>query len=340
MKSIKKVEALLQQAQRPLVMAHSAPDGDAIGSLLGLGWALRAVGKWPTLACADPVPENLAFLPGSGEIVRQSRGDEDLIVTLDSADLERLGSLYDEARFQSLPVLNIDHHITNVGFGCARLIDPGAASTAQLVHALLRQLGWPIAPWTATCLLTGLITDTRSFSTSNTDAEALRTAVALVEAGAPLAEINAELNRNLSLGALALWGQVLSNLQTQAGIVWAEVSYELQRRCGLGDPCANGTSGLVSFLASAREAQIAALLTEKADGSVEVSLRSVPGIDVSAVALALGGGGHRQAAGCALPGPLAAAREALLQRLASLLPPPTTKPLGDSNVARSLSVSS
>jgi phosphoesterase RecJ-like protein len=309
-------ETLLQAAQKPLLIGHIAPDGDTIGSLLGLGWALREVGKQPTLACADPVPEGLRFLPGACDIGTEASGAEDLVVALDSSDLLRLGSVYDGERFAHLPLLNIDHHVTNTRFGNVHLIAPTAASTAQLVYGLLRRLEWPISPTTATCLLTGLVTDTRSFRTSNTDAEALRVALALVEAGAPLAEINEQLERGLSLGLISLWGKVLSNTQFRDGIVWAEISQEVQRECGVAN---DDNGGLVSFIASVREAQIAVLLTEREDGSIEVGMRAVPGVDVSGVALALGGGGHPQAAGCTLPGPLAVARETLLCRLVDAL---------------------
>lgn len=324
------MDTLLQQARRPLVIGHVAPDGDAIGSLLGLGWAMKEMGKWPTLACADPVPASLQFLPGAGEIVSKRKGDEDLIVSLDSSDLLRLGSLYDEALFAQLPVINIDHHITNVRFGNEQLIEPTAVSTTQIVYGLLRRLDWPVSPWSAACLLTGLITDTRSFRTSNTNAEALRTAVALLEAGAPISEINEHLNHGMPMGVVTLWGKVLSTAQMKGGIIWVEVSRELQRECGVSG---SDAAGLVSFVAGVREAQIAVMLTEKPDGRVEVGIRSVPGVDVSTVALDLGGGGHRQAAGCTLPGPMESVRETVLARLAQVLrPAPGSKPLGGNHV--------
>ncbi|MCL6430521.1 MAG: bifunctional oligoribonuclease/PAP phosphatase NrnA [Anaerolineae bacterium] len=310
------VDALLRAARRPLLITHIAPDGDGIGSLLGLGWAMKEIGRHPTLACADPVPRNLAFLPGADTIVAQPTGAEDLAVALDCADLQRLGSLYGSVQASGLTLLNIDHHVTNSRFGDAHEVVSSAASTSQMVYALLRRLGWPLSPWTATCLLTGLVTDTRSFRTPNTDISAMRTALALMEAGAPLAEINEQLERGLSLGVISLWGRVLSNTRLRDGVIWAEVSLQAQRECGVSSA---DSSGLVSFIASAREAHIAVLLTERADGHVEVGLRSAPGIDVAAVALALGGGGHRQAAGCTLPGPLDAAREAVLAQLQPLL---------------------
>lgn len=332
------LESLLQNAQRPLLVAHIAPDGDCIGSLLGLGWALKEHGKQPTLACADPLPESTSFLPGSAEVVSRCSGAEDLIISLDSSDVQRLGSLYDADLFRRLPVVNIDHHVTNTRFGAEQLIDPSATSTAQIVLALLRRLGWPVSPWAATCLLTGLVTDTRSFRTPNTDSKAMRAALDLMEAGAPLAEINQHLEHGLALGTIRLWGQVLSAVQFKDGIIWAEVTQEMQRACSTR--CAD-TSGLVSFIANAREAQIAFLLTEKADGRIEVGIRSVPGVDVSAAALALGGGGHRQAAGCTLPGPIVAARQAVLAQLAHVLKPmqsPLLAPLGDEHVTRSASM--
>ncbi len=326
-------------AQRPLLIAHIAPDGDTIGSMLALGWALKEAGKHPTLACAAPVPAGLRFLPGAESIVRRARGDEDAVIALDCSDVQRMGYLYDEARLAQLPFINIDHHVTNTRFGTAQLIDPTAASTAQIVYGLLQRLKLPVRPWVATCLLTGLITDTRSFRTSNTDAAALRTALALVEAGAPLAEINRELEHGLSLGTLALWSKVLGSTQFREGIIWAEVSREVLKECGASSA---DTGGLVSFIASAREARVAALLTEKEDGRVEVGLRSLPGIDVSSVALTLGGGGHPQAAGCTLPGPLPAAREALLTCLAGALSPAdaeTQEAIPDGHVGAPLSAS-
>lgn len=315
----------MQAAQRPLLIAHVAPDGDAIGSVLGLGWALRERGVQPTLACTDPVPEGLRFLPGADEMVSQATGAEDLLVAIDCSDVQRLGKLCDESRLGQLPLVNVDHHVTNTGFGNAQLVEPAAASTAQIVYKLLRRMAWPVSPWTATCLLTGIVSDTRSFRTANTDVETMRTALALMEAGAPLAEINQELERGLSLGVISLWGKVLSSTQLRGGVIWAEVSQETQRACGVSSA---DNAGLVNFIASAREAQVAVLLTEKADGSVEVGLRSVPGVNVSAVAVALGGGGHRQAAGCALPGPLEAAREAVLERVALALEPAAGSLLG------------
>ncbi len=329
------LETLLRKARRPLLVAHIAPDGDTIGSMLALGWSMQEIGDQPTLACADPVPEGLRFLPGAGTIVTQPRGDEDLLVALDCSDLQRLGSLYAGAASARLPVVNIDHHVTNTGFGEAQLVEP-VASTAQIVYGLLRRLGWPIKPWTATCLLTGLITDTRSFRTANSDAEALRVALALMEAGAPLAQVNEQLERGLTAGAISLWGAVLSGARLEGGVIWAEVSRATLTACGASW---SDASGLVSFLAAARDARVAVLLTEKEDGQIEVGLRSVPGVDVSAVALALGGGGHCQAAGCTVPGPLEAARRAVLAQVALASPPaPKTRPkaLGDSHVVHSL----
>jgi phosphoesterase RecJ-like protein len=317
---LESVETLVQAARQPLLIAHVAPDGDAVGSMLGLAWAFREKGRRPTLACADPVPESLRFLPGADEITAQAIGAEDAVIAIDCSDKQRLGTLYDESRLGHLPLVNIDHHVTNTRFGDAALVEPTAASTAQIVYGLLQRLAWPVSPWTATCLLAGIVSDTRSFRTANTDVETVRTALALMEAGAPLAEVNQHLEHDLTIGVITLWGRVLSGAQIREGVIWTEVSQETQHACGVSS---DDNAGLVSFIASAREAKVAVLLTEKADGSVEVGLRSVPGVDVSAVALAFGGGGHRQAAGCTVPGPISVAREAVLKRVALALKPGT-----------------
>jgi len=160
------------------------------------------------------------------------------------------------------------------------------------------------------------VTDTRSFRTPNTGIEELRAALTLVEAGASLAEINDSLDRTLTPGLLGLWGIALSRATLQGEVIWSEITAEDQRQC-----CASAAdvTGLVSFLASVRDARVAVLFTERADGHVEVGLRSVPPLDVASVALALGGGGHRQAAGCALAGPLPAAREKVLAQVSLAL---------------------
>jgi len=309
-------EQMILAADRILVLCHTSPDGDAIGALLAMGHILRALGKPATLACADPVPREYRFMPGADDIVQRPEGEFDLVISLDSSDIPRLGEAYDASRLGHVPILNIDHHITNLNFGTVNWVEPGSASTCQLVLRLADGLGVDITPEMATCLLSGIVMDTRGFTTPNTDLAALRAAERLVAAGANLSGIARRILVQRSFAMAKLWGEALSHARLEDGIVWASLPASLMAQ---SDASANGLSGLVAFLAGVEEARVAVLFRERDDGRVEVSLRSVPGVDVSGIALSLGGGGHPQAAGCTLAGPLAEVESRVLGAVRALL---------------------
>ncbi len=309
-------EQMILAADRILVLCHASPDGDAIGALSAMGHILRALGKQAVLACADPVPREYRYMPGADAIVQHPEGDFDLIVSLDSSDLPRLGEAYDAAKLGHVPILNIDHHITNLNFGAVNWVEPESASTCQLVLRLADGLGVDITPDMATCLLSGIVMDTRGFTTPNTDLQALRAAERLVSAGANLPSIARRILVQRSFAMAKLWGQALSQARLEDGIVWASLPAPLMAQ---SDASANGLSGLVAFLAGVEEARVAVLFRERNDGRVEVSLRSVPGVDVSGVALAMGGGGHPQAAGFTLAEPLADVEAKTLAAVRALL---------------------
>ena len=287
------------------------PDGDTLGSALGLAWALRARGLEARLSCADEVPPDFFFLPGVEDYAARPLTDEQAVLTIDASDLERIGAIYGEAAFSRVPVVNIDHHVTNLLFGTINLVVP-KASTAEVVLDLITFLGIPLDQPMATCLLTGVVTDTRGFRTHSTTADTLRAATRLVDAGAPLADITDAVFNHRSLDTLRLWGPALSGIQQQDGIVWVEITQEMLRAAGVGLEAA---SGLVNFLSSFQEAEVAVVFREMEGGKVDVSMRSVPTIDVSEVALAFGGGGHPQAAGCTVVGSLPDVRERIITAL-------------------------
>ncbi|MGC8837127.1 MAG: DHH family phosphoesterase [Anaerolineae bacterium] len=316
-RQVEAIAGAIRRARRILIVTHVSPDGDAIGSLLGLGWALEGLGKEVILACADPVPRHYRYLPGSERIVQapDSTG-VDLVISLDGSDLERMGAAYDAGRLQGVPLANIDHHVTNVLFGTWNWVDPSRAATAQLVLELVDHLGLPLDGRIALCLLNGLVTDTLGFRTPNTGPGELAVAVRLMEAGASLRRVMHHAFNRRPYSSIRLWGLALQTVHLEGRIIWAEVTQEMQRLAGGGD-MSNGS--LVNFLIAAEGADAAVVFTEKEDGQVEVGIRSVAGVDVSGVALSLGGGGHPQAAGCTLPGPLAEARERVLAALAQAI---------------------
>ena len=312
---LKRTRACLLSAESVYLACHMIPDGDAIGSLLGLGMALRKLGKVCTLACADSVPAKYRFLARAEEIVPRPPGSEEVIVTVDSSDVERLGSLYDDATFHSRPVINIDHHVTNTRFGTFNVVQL-LPSTAEVIFSLVREMAVALDAGIATALLTGLVTDTRCFRTGNVTARQLRTTIALINAGASLAEVTELVFNREPVSTICLWGQALANVQTRGRMIWTEIDQSMMRRCRAtpmeGD-------GLSSFLASAETADAAVVFREKDDGQIEASMRAGPAWDVSGAAMKLGGGGHPRAAGCTLAGPMGAARERVLDAIEAAL---------------------
>lgn len=305
----------LQDARALLVVSHVSPDGDTIGSALGLAWGLRSLGKRVTLSCADPLPRELLFLPGAEEFASRTLTDEDCVVAVDAADEARMGRVYDRERSRGVPLVVIDHHVTNVGYGTANYVRE-TSSTAELMLEVLRELGVALTPTIATCLLIGLVTDTQGFRTSSTDADSLRAALRLVEAGGDLHRVMDATFRTRAVGSLPVWGSALTQVRYEDGIVWAVVSQEMLRAAGGRNEM---LSGLANFLSSVREARIAAVFHEVAEGQVEVGLRSSPGVDVAQVALRFGGGGHPQASGFTAVGTLPRVVEEVVAALKQVL---------------------
>jgi phosphoesterase RecJ-like protein len=302
------IARFIRDAQRVMAITHVSPDGDAIGSLLGLGSALRWLGKEHTLACADPVPGRFTYLPGSEAIVTGPQGEYDLVISLDCADLERLGAAYDES-LVGLPLINVDHHVTNTHFGTVNWVDTGVASAAEMVLALLEALDVPLDSDMALCLLNGIVTDTRGFRIPNTPLRTMRAVLKLMEAGAQLPKITDHVFNQRPFSDICLWAKALSGVQLDGRILWSQITRTMRRECAFS---AKGDAGIVNFLSTTAEADVAIVFIEEDDGRIKVEMRSVPGVDVSAVAKSLDGGGHPQAAGCTLDGNLNEAREKVL----------------------------
>jgi len=305
---------LISASTRALVITHVNPDGDAIGSALGLGLALRALGKEVVFACADSVPDTFSFLPGVEEFTTAPKGDFDLIAVVDVSDVARMGAVGEHLPRQ--PQLLFDHHITNPGFAEINFIDVNAASTAELITDWLEPLGLPLTQPIAEALLTGLVNDTLGFRTSNTTPKSLALAQKLMEAGAPLHTIYDRTLFQRSFGAVRLWAEGLAHLHLEDGIVWAELSLEARKTAGY---YGTGDADLINVLMSVREAKVAIIFVERTDGTVKISWRSGTGINVATLASAFGGGGHAPAAGAETPGTLPEVEEKVLTATKALM---------------------
>jgi phosphoesterase RecJ-like protein len=288
----------LQFAQRILVVSHIRPDGDAIGSLLGIGLALQLAGKEVVMVSSDGVPSSFRHLPGSDQIKQKADGHCDLTVVVDCSDLFRVG---DAIPGDVIPDVNIDHHITNLEFARLNLVDTRAVATAEVLTEQIPAWGLPLNIEVASALLTGLITDSLGFRTSNMTSKALRTAADLVDVGVDLPELYRQALIGRSYEALKYWGSGLANLDRENGLVWASLT--IRDRKEVNYP-GRDDADLINMLSSVNDAQVAMIFVEQADGRVKVSWRSQPGVDVSQLALEFGGGGHPSASGAEIPGDL------------------------------------
>lgn len=318
------VQQAIEHAHRIAVITHISPDGDAIGSCLGLVHLIRQLGKTATPVCQDPVPFQVNWLPGVEEIRPAAPSDVDLIISIDLSSPDRMGEAYDAEKFAQVPLVNIDHHITNTYFGTVNWVAPEAVAACEMVYHFARAFQYDITPRIATYLLTGLLTDTRGLRTANVSTRVLRIVTHLVELGAPLAEIMELAFNRKPLALIRLWGMALKDLRIEPeGIIWTRITPAMREAAGYEE---ENDGGLVSFILSAEEARVSAVFIERRNGQINVSLRSRPGYDVARVAFALGGGGHPQAAGATIEGPLESAQRRVLTALRELLIPTPTTP--------------
>lgn len=289
----------LMAAQRIVVVSHPNPDGDAVGSLLGLTNRLRALGKEVTCAIDDGVPEFLQFIPG-WETVQTTldSGTWDVAVYVDAGDLDRAGMVGNYARANAGCLINIDHHPTNPRFGDIALVVPESASAAEIVCELWERVGADDYDHTvAIPLLTGMVTDTIGFRTSSTTPRTLELAVKLMRRGASLTEITARTLDVMDLDELSLWQRVLPRVTVEDQIAYVSVSMADAESVGMDKAT---DAGLVQFLVRVNQVMIACVFKEHEGGEVRLSLRSKRGFDVASVAKSLGGGGHLQASGATL----------------------------------------
>jgi phosphoesterase RecJ-like protein len=289
-------------AQKIVIVTHVKPDGDAIGSALGLAWALQEMGKKVTVANDDFVPDYLQFLPGT-DLFRRTlhNGKWDVMISTDASDEPRTGLVGAYARAHSQTVINLDHHITNTLFGDIHLVVPAAVSATEIVFEWWQFAGHTISKNTATALLTGLVTDTIGFRINTVTANTLRIAQALMQAGASLTEITARTLDTRSYRVIDLWKHALPSVLLEDGVIQGTVQLTDVSQAGLDDVT---DGGLVSFLNQVNEAMVAVVFKEQPEQKVEISLRSKPGFNVGDVAFVLGGGGHKQAAGATISGTL------------------------------------
>jgi phosphoesterase RecJ-like protein len=309
---IQEIGQRLADARRILVVSHVRPDGDAIGSLLGIGLALLESGKDIQMALGDGVPASLRHLTGSDKIVRQVEGDFDLTVVVDCSDIERVGNVLEG---RGKPDINIDHHITNLHFAVLNLVEVTAVATSEILAQVLPGWGFSLPQGSVDALLTGILTDTIGFRTSNMSARVLRIAADLVDAGGNLPELYWKALLQKSFNAARLWGSGLSNLQREGKIVWTTLTLADRKKA---EYPGSDDADLINMLSFLSETEVALIFTEQPGKKVKVSWRAQSDKDVSQVALRFGGGGHKAAAGAEVSGSLDEVQQRVLEATRNL----------------------
>lgn len=308
----------IRAGRRVLAVCHEHPEADALGSALAIALFVEACGGVATTVCADPVPAMYGFLGGMDRFrtTPDTGIDYDLIVVTDCGELDRVGPvLADHAElFGRLPIVNIDHHLSNPGFGAVNWVDPEASATCEMATLLAVRLGIPLdsaGGVLAGALMAGLVMDTATFQHPNATPRTLLVAAALRQAGAPLSELSRRLYRSKPNGQLVLFGRVLARLESSPDgrVVSSVLEVADLRATGT---TAEHSEGLIDLLSQSETAEVAILFREQAGGT-RLSIRTRNGgVDATVLAGRYGGGGHARAAGATVPLPVAEARADVL----------------------------
>jgi phosphoesterase RecJ-like protein len=311
------VDAILKairEGERFLVCSHSRPDGDAVGSVLAMGMFLQQLGKRPDLVTADRIPAAYRKLPGAGAIRTALRVhgpyDAAILLECDSFERTRLRGL------ESFLIVNIDHHVSGHDWGHLNWIDRQAASVGELVYRLIRAAGADVTPEIATCLYTTLLTDTGGFIYGGVRASTFSLAEQLVLAGANPIRISQDIYFSTPTSKLLLLGSALNNLHREGRLAWLWITHnDMLRTCAAEEDC----EGIVNYALSIADVEAAVFLRELPEQRIRMSLRSKGKVNVAAIAEQLGGGGHENASGCTVDGPLARALDEILSELRPLV---------------------
>jgi len=311
------ISKVIREGERFLVCSHAGPDGDAVGSMLAMGVLLQQLGKHADLVSADRVPVVFRGLPGAEKIQKALRVhgpyDAAILLECDGVGRTRLQGL--EKFYQ----VNIDHHASGVEFADLNWIDHEAACVGEMVYRLYKAAGVALTRDAAQCLYTAVLTDTGGFIYGGTRASTFELARELTQAGADPIRIAQQVYFSTPMSRLLLLGAALRNLHREGRVAWLWITHEdMMRSCASEEDC----EGIVNYALSIAEVEVAAFLRELEEPRVRVSLRSKGGVNVAAIAERLGGGGHENAAGCTLEGPLARAKQQIVGELKAALEKP------------------
>ncbi|MBM3237827.1 bifunctional oligoribonuclease/PAP phosphatase NrnA [Candidatus Poribacteria bacterium] len=296
---IEEILRVLENHNKFVISTHISPDGDALGAQLGLLSFLNDLGKQVWAVNTDPVPAVYKFLPFSDVISSSPPALFDILIVVDAGSLVRIGDDLSKVLLPEKAIINIDHHVTNDRFGNYNWIDADACAVSELIYQLIKRHGMSIGQKRASCLYTGIMTDTGGFRFSNTTPVAHRIAAELIAEGISVDEIYRFVYESLPSSRIKLLGLVLSTLQVSLDgkIAWICVTQNMYERTGTTQ---EDTENFIDYVKSIATVEVALFFVELKSGKTKVSFRSKNEFDVSKVAANWGGGGHQRAAGCTI----------------------------------------
>ncbi len=311
------IRELIERSDDIVCLAHKDADADSLGSALGFAASLRAIGKRVHPVVPAPYPFLLEYLPGFDELEEDPQ-QYDCVFTFDCATVHRFGDKRALIEESGVPVVNVDHHVSNDGYGTINLIEPWASASGQVVYRLLCKLDLPIDVDVANNLYAALFTDTGGFRHENTTEDALRLGAELVRLGANPAWIALKSYKSRPVQMIKLEGLAVSALRTELDgqLIWSEVTQDMLRLSGANMV---ESEGVIDQLQSIDTMKIAVLFKQMEPSLTKVSVRTRDEFDATALCVPFGGGGHRRAAGAELPLPLAEAEAEVLSLARSLL---------------------
>ncbi|MEG0875097.1 MAG: bifunctional oligoribonuclease/PAP phosphatase NrnA [Clostridiales bacterium] len=297
--SLTQIKQIIDQSNNLLIVSHILPDGDNIGSVLGLSMCLQAMGKKVTAVANGAIPKYYEFLPNVEILISPenvAKDKYDLVIALDMSDCGRGGNSFDFI-WQGYTILNIDHHISNDFFGDYNYVQPEAAATAQILTEILLNCAYPITTDIATDFYVGILTDSGNFTYSSTSDKTLSLAAELLKYNPDLMAIRMNVFENVSFKRKKILGKALVNAKEiePRNIVYSTLNYE---ECQELEAEGQDFEGIIDHLIGVTDIRMGIFFREMEKNIIKVGFRGKPGVDVTVVAGEFGGGGHKAAGGC------------------------------------------
>jgi phosphoesterase RecJ-like protein len=318
--SVAEVADAFRNARRVTAICHENPDADTIGAAIAVSIIAERLGAESEIVSADHLAPLYAFLPRIERVRERPALEPDLAVVCDAATLARVGRIaVEEAGWLARArLVNMDHHVSNDGFGQLNLVDAHASATCEVVARLMVELGVELDAELATPLLTGIVRDSHGFADASTSGDTLRMAATLVDAGAPLSQIHRYILAEMPYPMMALWGRMLNNIgqHLDGQIIYTVLTQDMLDQTGTQQ---HDADGVAEFMAKAKGAEVTLLLRELGPSETRASIRTTDAVDATLIAAAFGGGGHARRAGCTIPQSAQSGLATLLSRARSEL---------------------